>query len=108
MAPSPVGVRMSLLSSRPPSQFTSLPPCSYGGGSFSFSNLIQAVTRRFSTEYELQQVRSHSPALGSAYFLRRPKGTAFFPDCGPEGAQAPRRQAFLIYRGSRVARLWKC
>ncbi|XP_045680750.1 aminopeptidase N [Phyllostomus hastatus] len=26
----------------------------YGGGSFSFSNLIQAVTRRFSTEEELQ------------------------------------------------------
>nr|XP_019574804.1 PREDICTED: aminopeptidase N [Rhinolophus sinicus]XP_019574806.1 PREDICTED: aminopeptidase N [Rhinolophus sinicus] len=28
----------------------------YGGGSFSFSNLIQAVTRRFSTEYELEQL----------------------------------------------------
>ncbi|KAJ8797849.1 hypothetical protein J1605_017051 [Eschrichtius robustus] len=28
----------------------------YGGGSFSFSNLIQAVTRRFSTEFELQQL----------------------------------------------------
>ncbi|XP_076964468.1 aminopeptidase N-like [Callospermophilus lateralis] len=28
----------------------------YGGGSFSFSNLIQAMTRRFSTEYELQQL----------------------------------------------------
>ncbi|XP_007943359.1 aminopeptidase N [Orycteropus afer afer] len=28
----------------------------YGGGSFSFSNLIQAVTRRFSTENELQQL----------------------------------------------------
>ncbi|XP_012861931.1 aminopeptidase N [Echinops telfairi] len=28
----------------------------YGGGSFSFSNLIEAVTRRFSTEYELQQL----------------------------------------------------
>lgn len=28
----------------------------YGGGSFSFSNLIQAVTQRFSTEYELQQL----------------------------------------------------
>ncbi|XP_032119707.1 aminopeptidase N [Sapajus apella] len=28
----------------------------YGGGSFSFSNLIQGVTRRFSTEYELQQL----------------------------------------------------
>lgn len=28
----------------------------YGGGSFSFSNLIQAVTRRFSTEYELRQL----------------------------------------------------
>ncbi|KAM6202406.1 aminopeptidase N [Rhynchocyon petersi] len=28
----------------------------YGGGSFSFANLIQAVTRRFSTEYELQQL----------------------------------------------------
>ncbi|XP_023581504.1 aminopeptidase N [Trichechus manatus latirostris] len=28
----------------------------YGGGSFSFSNLIQTVTRRFSTEYELQQL----------------------------------------------------
>lgn len=28
----------------------------YGGGSFSFSNLIQAVTRRFSTEHELQQL----------------------------------------------------
>ncbi|XP_060014743.1 aminopeptidase N [Lagenorhynchus albirostris] len=28
----------------------------YGGGSFSFSNLIQAVTRRFSTEFELQEL----------------------------------------------------
>ncbi|XP_057579852.1 aminopeptidase N [Hippopotamus amphibius kiboko] len=28
----------------------------YGGGSFSFSNLIQAVTRRFSSEFELQQL----------------------------------------------------
>lgn len=28
----------------------------YGGGSFSFSNLIQGVTRRFSTEYELQEL----------------------------------------------------
>uniref|UniRef100_A0A7N8WQQ4 Aminopeptidase n=1 Tax=Mastacembelus armatus TaxID=205130 RepID=A0A7N8WQQ4_9TELE len=29
----------------------------YGGGSFSFSNLINGVTKRFSTEFELQQVR---------------------------------------------------
>ncbi|XP_075860867.1 aminopeptidase N [Microcebus murinus] len=29
----------------------------YGGGSFSFSNLIQGVTRRFSTEFELQQLQ---------------------------------------------------
>ncbi|XP_012319279.2 aminopeptidase N [Aotus nancymaae] len=28
----------------------------FGGGSFSFSNLIQGVTRRFSSEYELQQL----------------------------------------------------
>ncbi|XP_008561571.1 PREDICTED: aminopeptidase N [Galeopterus variegatus] len=28
----------------------------YGGGSFSFSSLIQRVTQRFSTEYELQQL----------------------------------------------------
>ncbi|XP_055970076.1 aminopeptidase N [Sorex fumeus] len=28
----------------------------FGGGSFSFSNLIQAVTRRFNTEYDLQQL----------------------------------------------------
>uniref|UniRef100_A0A9L0T9K2 Aminopeptidase n=1 Tax=Equus caballus TaxID=9796 RepID=A0A9L0T9K2_HORSE len=28
----------------------------YGGGSFSFSNLIRGVTRRFSTEYELKQL----------------------------------------------------
>ncbi|XP_051837055.1 aminopeptidase N [Antechinus flavipes] len=28
----------------------------FGGGSFSFSNLIQGVTQRFSTEYELQQL----------------------------------------------------
>ena len=28
----------------------------YGGGSFSFSNLIKGVTRRFSTEFELQQL----------------------------------------------------
>ncbi|XP_013014240.1 aminopeptidase N [Cavia porcellus] len=28
----------------------------FGGGSFSFSNLIQGVTRRFSTEHELQQL----------------------------------------------------
>ncbi|KAF6722116.1 Aminopeptidase N [Oryzias melastigma] len=29
----------------------------YGGGSFSFSNLISGVTKRFSTEFELQQLR---------------------------------------------------
>ncbi|XP_028970128.2 aminopeptidase Ey isoform X2 [Esox lucius] len=29
----------------------------YGGGSFSFSNLINAVTRRFSTEFELKQLK---------------------------------------------------
>uniref|UniRef100_A0A3P9H8D5 Aminopeptidase n=1 Tax=Oryzias latipes TaxID=8090 RepID=A0A3P9H8D5_ORYLA len=29
----------------------------YGGGSFSFSNLISGVTERFSTEFELQQLR---------------------------------------------------
>ncbi|XP_034540681.1 aminopeptidase Ey-like [Notolabrus celidotus] len=29
----------------------------YGGGSFSFSNLINGVTERFSTEYELQQLK---------------------------------------------------
>ncbi|KAI4824305.1 hypothetical protein KUCAC02_012828 [Chaenocephalus aceratus] len=29
----------------------------YGGGSFSFSNLINGVTKRFSTEYELQQLK---------------------------------------------------
>lgn len=28
----------------------------YGGGSFSFANLITAVTRRFNTEYDLQQL----------------------------------------------------
>ncbi|KAK6288401.1 hypothetical protein J4Q44_G00389000 [Coregonus suidteri] len=28
----------------------------YGGGSFSFSNLLNGVTRRFSTEFELKQV----------------------------------------------------
>uniref|UniRef100_A0A8C1IV18 Aminopeptidase n=1 Tax=Cyprinus carpio TaxID=7962 RepID=A0A8C1IV18_CYPCA len=28
----------------------------YGGGSFSFSNLINGITKRFSTEFELQQV----------------------------------------------------
>uniref|UniRef100_A0A4W5MNQ9 Aminopeptidase n=1 Tax=Hucho hucho TaxID=62062 RepID=A0A4W5MNQ9_9TELE len=29
----------------------------YGGGSFSFSNLINGVTKRFSTEFELKQVK---------------------------------------------------
>uniref|UniRef100_A0A7N6AP20 Aminopeptidase n=1 Tax=Anabas testudineus TaxID=64144 RepID=A0A7N6AP20_ANATE len=29
----------------------------YGGGSFSFSNLINGVTKRFSTQFELDQVR---------------------------------------------------
>lgn len=29
----------------------------YGGGSFSFANLINGVTRRFSTEFELQQLK---------------------------------------------------
>uniref|UniRef100_A0A8K9V459 Aminopeptidase n=1 Tax=Oncorhynchus mykiss TaxID=8022 RepID=A0A8K9V459_ONCMY len=29
----------------------------YGGGSFSFSNLINSVTRRFSTEFELKQLK---------------------------------------------------
>ncbi|XP_071775463.1 aminopeptidase N isoform X2 [Centroberyx gerrardi] len=29
----------------------------YGGGSFSFSNLINGVTKRFSTEFELQQLK---------------------------------------------------
>uniref|UniRef100_A0AAQ4RQ15 Aminopeptidase n=1 Tax=Gasterosteus aculeatus aculeatus TaxID=481459 RepID=A0AAQ4RQ15_GASAC len=33
----------------------------YGGGSFSFSNLINGVTKRFSTEFELQQVRYPLP-----------------------------------------------
>lgn len=32
-------------------------PGRYGGGSFSFSGLIQSVTRRFSTEFELKEVR---------------------------------------------------
>ncbi|XP_008068818.1 aminopeptidase N [Carlito syrichta] len=40
----------------------------YGGGSFSFSNLIQAVTRRFSTEYELQQLEQ---------FKKNNEGTGF-------------------------------
>ncbi|KAL1247303.1 hypothetical protein QQF64_022679 [Cirrhinus molitorella] len=29
----------------------------YGGGSFSFSNLINGITKRFSTEFELQQLK---------------------------------------------------
>nr|XP_033483089.1 aminopeptidase N-like isoform X2 [Epinephelus lanceolatus] len=29
----------------------------YGGGSFSFSNLISGITKRFSTEFELQELR---------------------------------------------------
>uniref|UniRef100_A0A3P9D7T2 Aminopeptidase n=1 Tax=Maylandia zebra TaxID=106582 RepID=A0A3P9D7T2_9CICH len=29
----------------------------YGGGSFSFSNLVNGVTKRFSTEFELQQLK---------------------------------------------------
>lgn len=41
-------------------------PCSYGGGSFSFSSLIRTVTRRFSTEYELQQVRTRPPPWHSS------------------------------------------
>ena len=44
-----------------PHDASPLPSYSYGGGSFSFSNLIQGVTRRFSTEFELQQVRSLGP-----------------------------------------------
>lgn len=49
---------------RPPHGPSLSLPCSYGGGSFSFSNLIRGVTRRFSTEYELKQVRS--PGLWGA------------------------------------------
>uniref|UniRef100_A0A672Q6S8 Aminopeptidase n=1 Tax=Sinocyclocheilus grahami TaxID=75366 RepID=A0A672Q6S8_SINGR len=37
----------------------------YGGGSFSFSNLINGVTNRFSTEFELQQVLSSTRHSGS-------------------------------------------
>lgn len=37
-------------------------PHRYGGGSFSFSNLINGVTKRFSSDFELQQVRDTSPA----------------------------------------------
>lgn len=37
----------------------------YGGGSFSFSRLILSVTQRFSTEFELQQVRLWTPGMGS-------------------------------------------
>lgn len=37
------------------------PPHRYGGGSFSFSNLINGVTKRFSTKFELQQVRDAGP-----------------------------------------------
>lgn len=50
-----------LVSSHQPHSSPLSPPCSYGGGSFSFSNLIQAVTRRFSSEEELQAVRSPGP-----------------------------------------------
>nr|XP_032805617.1 aminopeptidase N-like [Petromyzon marinus] len=42
----------------------------YGGGSFSFSRLIEGVTRRFSTEYELKQLEqfkadNHEVGFGS-------------------------------------------
>lgn len=36
--------------------YTFVPIQRYGGGSFSFSNLINGVTKRFSSEFELQQV----------------------------------------------------
>ncbi|KAI7812168.1 alanyl (membrane) aminopeptidase b, tandem duplicate 1 [Triplophysa rosa] len=39
----------------------------YGGGSFSFANLINGVTKRFSTEFELQQLkqfRDDNSAIG--------------------------------------------
>lgn len=40
---------------QPPAQ-PSVPSSRYGGGSFSFSRLISAVTQRFNTEFELKQV----------------------------------------------------
>ena len=60
-----------------PHDASPLPSYSYGGGSFSFSNLIQGVTRRFSTEFELQQVRSLDPGVhvsGAAATQLPPKG----------------------------------
>lgn len=49
---------LSSLSSRLKQCFS---PHRYGGVSFSFSNLINGVTERFSTDFELQQVRDTSP-----------------------------------------------
>lgn len=62
----------------PPLTVSSLScPHSYGTGSFSFSNLIQAVTRRFSTEFELQQVRSPGPWGGIQRSIASLKGPPF-------------------------------
>lgn len=46
----------------------------YGGGSFSFSNLINGVTERFSTEFELQQVKWSSKSITSEYLYIHASG----------------------------------
>lgn len=51
-----MGVALSLPLSPPPGSAHFCSP-RYGGGSFSFSRLISSVTQRFSSEFELQQVR---------------------------------------------------
>lgn len=88
----PLGVELSLLLS-PPLWLCGTPGsaqfCSprYGGGSFSFSRLISSVTQRFSSEFELQQVRldpgsgqgTRDPNLGRAALCQQPLRGGFLP-----------------------------
>ncbi|MCQ6513215.1 ERAP1-like C-terminal domain-containing protein, partial [Vibrio parahaemolyticus] len=48
----------------------------YGGGSFSFANLIQGVTRRFSSEFELQQLEQFKADNSCTQVSRRPPHTS--------------------------------
>lgn len=69
----------------------------YGGGSFSFSRLILSVTQRFSSEFELQQVRldpgrgqgPRDPSLGRAALCQQPLREGFLPLECPGVQEAP-------------------
>ncbi|KAJ7311140.1 hypothetical protein JRQ81_006743, partial [Phrynocephalus forsythii] len=75
----------------------------YGGGSFSFSNLIRGVTQRFASEYELKQLAGRSsarpapdspPAMAGSSFFPVPLATSALqpPSCWPGPLQPEARE----------------